>query len=249
MQKRVLAIVGVLVTLSIIASVWSSRSVTAQERKGKSENAQPSAVFTNSAAITILDQTPASFIRRLSTVSGVSGNIPIAPGGVKVTINGFSHTFPDDVGLPLVGPTGAAFLLQDGVGQGPDMVNVTYTIADTGATQLPDLTAWIAGTYRPASYYPDDPFPAPGPETNYGHPGPAGGGTATFSSVFGGTNPNGDWKLFVIDFVAGDVGNISGGWSIEITAAAPVNDAPYDRNADGKSDFGVTRNVGGRSCR
>ena len=125
------------------------------------------------------------------------------------------------MGMVLKGPTGAALLIQDGAGDDPDMVNVTYSLADAGATDLPNLTAWAAGTYQPTTYYTGDSFPAPGPLTAYGSPGPTGGGTATFASIFNGTAPNGTWSLYVVDFVAGDDGEITGGWSIEITTNGP----------------------------
>ena len=34
--------------------------------------------------------------------------------------------------MVLVGPTGAAYLLQDGAAFNPDMVNITYTLSDLG---------------------------------------------------------------------------------------------------------------------
>ena len=85
-----------------------------------------SGTFSNTAAITIPDFGNASPYPSTVTVAGV-GTIPATAGSVQVTINGFSHTFPGDVGIVLVGPTGAALLIQDGAGGGPDMVNVTYT--------------------------------------------------------------------------------------------------------------------------
>ena len=36
-------------------------------------------------------------------------------------------------------------------------------------------------------------------------------------SVFNGVDPNGVWKLFVVDDAGSDVGNIAGGWSLAIT--------------------------------
>jgi subtilisin-like proprotein convertase family protein len=200
-------------------------------------------IFNNSNPITINDLSTASPYPSTITVSGLTGTIPSTAGSVKVTLTGFTHSFPDDVGIVLVGPTGAALLLQDGAGDEPDMTNVTYSLSDAGTSPLPDLTAWPAGIYKPTTYVTGDSFPAPGPGTTYGSPGPFGGGTATFSSVFGGTNPNGVWKLFVGDFVSGDSGQISGGWSIEFTSNAtpPPTRRPFDFDGDGKTDIGIVR--------
>jgi len=199
------------------------------------------ATFTNSSPITINDADLATPYPSTIAVAGLTGTIT----SVKVTINNFSHTFPDDVGMVLVGPTGAALLLQDGAGDDPDMVNVTYTIVDGGAV-MPSLTAWTAGNYKPTTYFTGDGFPAPGPGTTYGNPGPAGGGTATFASVYNGTAPNGNWNLYVADFTGGDEGTISGGWTIEITTNAVVNQQHVvDFDADGKTDLALVRNTGG----
>jgi subtilisin-like proprotein convertase family protein len=225
---------------ALLAVVFSTATTTT------AQDTAPQTVFTNATSITINDASTATPYPSTITVSGLGTSIPVTAGSVKVTINGFTHTFSDDVAIALVGPTGAALLLQDGAGDDPDMTGVTYTLSDTGAAVLPNLTAWTAGTYKPTTYYTGDSFPAPGPLTAYGSPGPTGGGTATFSSVFGGTNPNGVWSLYVEDLVSGDSGVISGGWSLEITtAAAPTADAPVDFNGDGKTDFAVVRNTGG----
>jgi hypothetical protein len=139
---------------------------------------------------------------------------------VEVTINGLTHTFTDDVGIVLVGPGGAALLVQDGAGDGT-VANVTYTLSDTGSTQLPATGIWGAGTYKPTSYYTDHSFPPPGPGTTYGNPGPAGGNSATFASIFGGINASGVWSLYVVDFAAGNSGMIAGGWSLSFTLPIP----------------------------
>jgi subtilisin-like proprotein convertase family protein len=243
LKTKVSSFFIVFTLISLIFSITTK----AQSKSGETkQTTAPQAVFTNSTAITINDASTATPYPSDITVSGIAGNIPATPGGIKVTINGFSHTFSDDVAIALVGPTGAAMLIQDGAGDDPDMVNVTYTLSDDGATVLPNATAWPAGTYKPTSYYAGDSFPAPGPGTSYSLPGPVTGGTATFASIFGGTNPNGVWHLYVVDLVGGDSGNISGGWSLEIAgAAAPTGDAPVDLNGDGKTDYAVTRNLGG----
>jgi subtilisin-like proprotein convertase family protein len=213
-------------------------------RPAHAQDAQdaPQTVFTNATSITINDADVATPYPSDITVSGLGTSIPATAGSVQVTLNSFSHTFPDDVGILLVGPTGAALLIQDGAGDDPDMVNVTYTLSDTGATVLPDTTAWTAGTYKPTAYFTGDPFPSPGPGTTYSNPGPAGGNTATFSSVFGGTNPNGVWHLYVEDFTGGDSGTISGGWSLTINAGGGITPQHVrDFDNDGKTDFAVFR--------
>jgi hypothetical protein len=179
---------------------------------------QPSAPFSNPAAITINVSGPATPYPSAINVSGLTGTIT----GVSLTINNFSHTFVSDVGMVLVSPTGTAFDFQDGPGDLASMSNVTYTVSDSGATQLPQNGAWAAGTYKPANYFNDN-YPAPGPGTTYANPGPISGGTATFASTFNGAAPNGTWNLFVFDFVGGDAGSIAGGWTINITTTtSPV---------------------------
>ena len=120
----------------------------------------PSVVFTNPATITIPSSGTATPYPSAIVASGLPTSLPATPNAVNVIINGYSHTFPDDVGFVLVGPTGAALNISDGAGDGTDMVNVTYTISDAGATQLPTAGAWGPGTYKPANYY-SDVFPAP----------------------------------------------------------------------------------------
>ena len=151
------------------------------------------------------------------TVAGL-GLISTPTGSVQVKIHQFTHTAPDDVGVVLVGPTSAALLVQDGAGDNTGMDEVTYTLNDIGVMRLPDLGSWPEGTYNPTNYYfPLDIFPQ---VMGYGNPGPVPAGAptyATFASVFGGTNPNGDWKLYVRDFARQDVGLITGGWTLILT--------------------------------
>ncbi len=242
---------GMTAFAALVAVLFSTLAVKAQSAPSVSESDAPQAVFTNSAEITFGTGGPnnGSLYPSPINVTGLSGNIPTTPGSIKVTINNFSHTFASDVGFVLVGPTGAAFLIQDVAGGEDPVSGVTYTLSDTGATFLPE-TSWTAGTYKPTSYFLGDSFPAPGPLTAYANPGPASGGTATFSSVFGGTNPNGTWNLFTRDFITGDGGSIAGGWTLEIDTGAPTGGCttakrPLDFDGDGKTDPTVVRNTGG----
>jgi uncharacterized repeat protein (TIGR01451 family) len=58
-----------------------------------------------------------------------------------------------------------------------------------------------------------DSFPAPAPAGPY---------TNASLAVFNGSNPNGVWKLFVVDDTTGDAGNIAGGWTLAITTTASI---------------------------
>jgi len=178
------------------------------------------ATFSNTAPITIPDFGIAIPYPSDITVAGLPGWLTAETA--EVTINGLTHTFTNDVGIVLVGPGGAALLIQDGAGNGA-VVNLAYTLSDTGTTRLPATGIWAAGTYKPTSYRTDDGFPPPGPGTIYGNPGPAGGNSATFASTFGGTNANGVWSLYVVDFAAGNSGMIAGGWSLSFTLPIPCS--------------------------
>jgi len=35
-------------------------------------------------------------------------------------------------------------------------------------------------------------------------------------SAFTGSNPNGEWKLYLFDDLDGDAGNVSGGWRLHV---------------------------------
>lgn len=220
-------------------------TANAQEKAAQNQslNAAPTVAFTNPAPITIPEIGPATPFPSVINVSGLSGVIAAAPGSLTVTLNGFSHDFPDDLGIVLVGPTGAAFEIYAGATNdttGPAASNLTITISDAGTIPLPDNTGLSSTTYRPTSYYPGTTYAPPIGE-NYLAPAPAG--DSTFASVFGGTNPNGDWKLYIEDFTdPGGTGTVSGGWTLNInSAAAAVVDAVVDFDGDHKTDFAVTR--------
>ena len=147
-------------------------------------------------------------------IAGVVGTVT----KVTVSVTGFSHTFPGDVDMLLVGPGGQKFIVMSDSGGGTDVVNLNMTFDDTAATLLP--ATLVSGTFRPTNIGTGDLFPAPAPSAPYQSPATAG--AATFASVFNGLNPNGTWSLYVVDDAGVDTGSISGGWSLSITTADPV---------------------------
>ena len=80
-----------------------------------------------------------------------------------------------------------------------------------GRRNLP--THWfLHGRFLPCARAGNDLYPSGTHRRGYS--------TATFSSTFGGTNANGNWNLYVVDFVGGDTGSIAGGWSITFVTGA-----------------------------
>jgi hypothetical protein len=208
--------------------------------------------FTNSAPIAIADSDGTTsgignpYPSRI-TVSGLSGTVT----DVNVRINGLTHTFPDDVGLMLVGPGATRFMVvQSDVGGGTDTAAVVYTLDDQAAAGIPNAGPLTAGTYKPSSVGDDELFPLSGATPPPADCQPAGecpqaapAGAAVMNTVFGGINPNGEWRLYAVDCCALDEGTIVNGWSVIITTSgsAVPTDAPADFNGDGKTDYVVAR--------
>ena len=143
------------------------------------------------------------------TVSGVTGTIT----DVNVIINGLSHTFPDDIDMLLVGPGGQKIILLSDAGGPGDVANLNITFDDEAAASPSNGQFLESGTFKPSNYTgnggPIDVFPAPAPAGPYG----------SLLSIFDGTTPNGNWRLFVLDDEGSDVGRIANGWSLDIATA------------------------------
>jgi uncharacterized repeat protein (TIGR01451 family) len=164
--------------------------------------------FANTNFITIPDNGPASPYPSQITVSNVTGLV----GNVSVTLDKINHTFPDDVDVLLVDPSGRKVLLMADAGGGNQLAGVSLTFDATASSAVADNDQLVSGSFVPADYAPEDFF------TN----APAGP-YETSLDLFDGTTPNGTWSLYVVDDSVGDEGNIAGGWSLSFTTLAPVN--------------------------
>ncbi|MCU1263814.1 MAG: hypothetical protein JWM21_132 [Acidobacteria bacterium] len=139
---------------------------------------------------------------------------------VKVTLKQISHTFPSDVDVLLVGPTGVKFIVMSDVIGGTDWTGQTYTFDDTAAALLPSSgTPPATGSFKPTNYGTGDVFPAPAPAAPYLTPATAGTDTL---AVFNGLNPNGTWSLYVVDDAGTDIGTFAGGWDLTLISTQPV---------------------------
>ncbi|MGD9875083.1 MAG: S8 family serine peptidase [Kiritimatiellia bacterium] len=158
----------------------------------------------NTSSITLTDNSKASPYPSTISVAGLAGTV----SKVVVTLNGFSHTWPEDVDIILVSPDGEKVCLMGAVGGGTAVSGLTLTFDDDAAGAVP--TPIISGTYQPGG----SPWamPTPGPEEPY----------AVMLSEFNGGNPNGVWSLYAADQAEGDSGSISGGWKITVTASEPL---------------------------
>ncbi|MDH6106571.1 S8 family serine peptidase [Anabaenopsis tanganyikae CS-531] len=163
-------------------------------------------VFTNPDPISIPIGGAGNPYPATISVSGLSGEVT----NVTVTLTNLAHTWPDDIDVLLVGPTGATTILMSDVGYLYGISNTTLTF-DAGATAyLPDAGQITSGTYLPTNIGTGDNFAAPAP----------GGSHGTDLSVFHNTDPNGLWSLYVMDDDSfGDSGSIAGGWSLLIETA------------------------------
>jgi uncharacterized repeat protein (TIGR01451 family) len=166
--------------------------------------------FTNNNVIIIPNSGQANTYPSTLNVSGVTGLVT----KVKVHLRQFSHSFPEDVDILLVGPAGQKVLLMSDAGAGTSVSGLNLTF-DDGAASLLGSAAITSGSFRPTDYAPGDAFPSPAPS----------GPFAANLSVFNGLNPNGAWSLFVFDDAAGDAGRVDGGWALEFQTAAPVLNA------------------------
>src|SRR6266478_295631 len=122
-------------------------------------------------------------------VSGLTNTVT----KVTVTLKNMSHTFPSDVDVLLVSPTGQKFIVMSDVIGGTYWTGQTYTPDDSAAAVIPSSGTPVSGTFRPTNYGTGDVFPAPAPAAPYLTPATAG--SDTFASVFNGLNPNGTWSL------------------------------------------------------
>jgi subtilisin-like proprotein convertase family protein len=140
------------------------------------------------------------------TVSGLGGVIT----DVNVSMAGLYHESPTDLEILLVGPQGQKVKLMAGACASP-LLDASFTFDDQAAAGMPQDPAracFSGGSYKPTDYRPGDQLPAPAP------PGPY----ATELSAFDGTQPNGEWRLYVNDVTpAGGNGFFTDRFTLAIT--------------------------------
>lgn len=196
-------------------------------------------VYSNTNSITIPDSGSALPYPSTINVSGFNGTV----GNIRVRINGWSHTYGSDTQMLLVGPQGQNFIFLGNVGGGSPVNDVNLLLTDSAADFVPGAT-FSSGAYKPTNYDNGDFFPTPAPTGPYNEAGPDG--AQTLLGVYGGTNPNGTWSLYVYDRAGGDMGSITNGWALELQSSDTVQfGAAYFSAAEnaGTATALVTRSV------
>jgi subtilisin-like proprotein convertase family protein len=131
-------------------------------------------------------------------------------------INGIIHPCFNDLDIMLVAPSGQSVILMSDVGGCSGVPNATFLTFDDQATQFlsPGATPTTPSTVRVTNNGAGDPFPAPAPA-------PSG---ATRLSAFNGVEPNGAWRLYIVDDTAGGSGVVQRGWSLDLVTLTEVCD-------------------------
>ena len=129
---------------------------------------------------------------------------------VKVNIYDFWHGKGNDLHMLLKSPSGVGVMLMSDAGgeQGFFLSSLRF---GANGEPLPENSQLQSDTiYQPANYPPGlEPLP---PQAGYANPD---------LSVLNGTDPNGDWKLFIVDDSDnGKTGFLAGGWELIIQTDA-----------------------------
>jgi subtilisin-like proprotein convertase family protein len=194
--------VVLILAVALLAAAWGPQPTAAATRN-------IARTFDNPSAIAIPGSGQAGLYPSTIAVRGFrQGRIL----DVNVTLRAFSHTFPDDVDILLVAPNGARATVMSDVGNGNDVSNITLTLDNQAPFIMPNEGQLVTDRYKPTNAGAGDTFPSPAP------PPVAGPSLAVFNNI----NPNGNWKLYVVDDTSGDIGNIAGGWSLRIVARVTV---------------------------
>jgi uncharacterized repeat protein (TIGR01451 family) len=152
---------------------------------------------------------PASPYPSPITVSGVTGIV----NRVTVTLSNLNHTFPHDIDLLLVGPTGVKTLLMSAAADASSVSSANVTFDDSASSPMPSSGQIFSGSYQPSGYDPSPAFTNPAPAAPYGNT----------LSAYNAPDPNGSWALYVQDVGSGDFGYVGGGWSLSFSTVVPVN--------------------------
>jgi hypothetical protein len=200
-----------IVSIALIVLLALPLAGAAPLAEGKSRKKTITKTFSNSEFITIPAQPG----------GGVAGPYPstiqvkkLKKGKIKdinVILRNYNLSNPDNASIMLTAthlPGRTATIMSEAPGS-PALVDVTITLDDSAAEQIPSRGPIASGSFQPTNRgLQIDNFPAPAPT-------PSGN---ALLNVFNGGKANGTWQLFVFDHSTRGGGSLAGGWSLEITA-------------------------------
>ena len=155
------------------------------------------------------------------SVSGLAGTV----SKVTATITDLSIPTQADLAFLLVGPSGQSLILMSGVAVNGATQPLTLTFDDAAPSSLANDSG--SGMYKPSPLRLAT-FPPPAPAGPYG----------TALSVFNGTSPTGEWKLYAVNFhsdlgcgISGENCTVVGGWGLTVTTTGstlnPIDDTNF----------------------
>jgi hypothetical protein len=125
---------------------------------------------------------------------------------LQVALFGITHPEADQIDVLLTGPGGEATVVMSDACGDEDFTGKLFFFHEIAPGPLMTGECTTAHGYKPTDNEPGDPFASPAPPGAY----PAN------LSVFNGTRPNGEWRLFVMDDEAATAGAIEAGWLLDI---------------------------------
>jgi subtilisin-like proprotein convertase family protein len=144
------------------------------------QTAVPDAVVPGNTTTGAADPYPVT--QSVSGLRGVSSDL-------NVSLNGVYHRQVDDLQLVLLGPRGQKVKLMGNACYGSRALSTDWTWDDEAAVPMPHFGGCPTGVYKPTTYDPSLPAPAPGPAGPY----------LNSMARFDGSDPNGDWRLYAYD--------------------------------------------------
>ena len=149
-------------------------------------------------------------------VSGKAGVIE----DVDVKIPGVHHERARDLRMLLAGPRGQRVLLMSAACDGNRSAHGTWTFDDEAPGPMPATACADGGRYTPTTYNGVSDLPAPAPQEGY----------EARLSAFDGTDPNGEWRLYVEDMLPAEFDGFLKRLELDITTR-PATAVGFAQNA------------------
>lgn len=218
--------IGTLAPLLAVALVGTTAAAPAV--------AETSPLLRNTAPITIPAKGTAGLYPSPIAVNGMPGVIT----DVVVGLRGLSHGFPSDIDALLVAPDGRASIVMSDACGGAAVADADWIFGRGLVTPFPELGFICDGglglhrvTDRESTV---DVWPG----------APAGPHPADLDRLVGG-DPNGDWRLYVLDDRTNTSGTIADGWTLSVESQVPDALIPASTSTPVATPYPMTRTISG----